>query len=76
MSEHEIRLMPEKIEFRKSTYSNGPAGCVEVAQLGVAVRDSKNPGGPVLHFTLEEWEPFEQGVREGQFEVRPKGTAG
>lgn len=48
-------------EFRKSSYSGGGNNCVEVATnvAGVvAVRDSKNPGGPVLTFTPAEWREF------------------
>jgi hypothetical protein len=54
----------ERIEsrWRKSSYSgNGGANCVEVAsgRSGVvAVRDSKNPDGPVLSFSPNEWERF------------------
>ena len=55
--------------WQKSTQS-GLNSCVEVAQLGceVAVRDSKNPDGPVLLFTISEWEVFLAGVRDGEFE--------
>jgi hypothetical protein len=37
------------LTWRKSTYTGGAEGqnCVELASQG-AVRDSKNPGGPVL----------------------------
>ena len=40
--------------WRKSSYSDDKGGdCVEVAQLpaAVAVRDSKDPGGPQLTFS-------------------------
>jgi hypothetical protein len=45
--------------WRKASYSgaNG-GGCVEVAQLPpavVAVRDSKDPDGPKLAFSPEDW---------------------
>jgi hypothetical protein len=33
----------------------------------VAVRDSKDPHGPVLAFTSGEWRAFLVGVSEGQF---------
>lgn len=41
------------MEWRKSSFSDGDANCVEVAHLvkGFAVRDSKDPSGPVLSFT-------------------------
>jgi hypothetical protein len=56
--------------WRKSTRS-GDNGCVEVAFVGdrVAVRDSKDPGGPVLVFTAHEWASFLGGVRDGEFEL-------
>jgi hypothetical protein len=48
--------------WRKSTRSGGNGGnCVEVADnLGdvVAVRDSKDPSGPVLTFGPESWRAF------------------
>lgn len=54
--------------WQKSSYS-GVNGCLEVAFLDgqVAVRDSKNQGGPVLRFTLTEWEAFVHGVLDGEF---------
>lgn len=56
--------------WRKSTRS-GPYSdnCVEVADLdgGKAVRDSKDPGGPVLVFTPSEWDAFVEGVAAGEF---------
>lgn len=37
-----------KIKWRKSSRSGGTGGnCIELASIG-AVRDSKNPSGPVL----------------------------
>lgn len=48
--------------WRKSSRSNGTGGdqCVEVARTGagVAVRDSKQPAGPVLVFTPADWRAF------------------
>lgn len=57
--------------WRKSTRS-GTNGCVEVAfvQGQVAVRDSKQRGGPVLVFTPQEWAAFLSGVRAGEFDQR------
>ncbi|MBL7487286.1 DUF397 domain-containing protein [Frankia sp. AgB1.9] len=44
--------------------------CVEVAvrRGEVRVRDSKDPHGPVLRFTVEEWSTFLGGARLGEFE--------
>ncbi|MFI6233864.1 DUF397 domain-containing protein [Micromonospora sp. NPDC050784] len=48
--------------WRKSTRSNGSGGaCVEVAANLpglVAVRDSKDPVGPVLVFPPDAWRAF------------------
>jgi Domain of unknown function (DUF397) len=52
--------------WRKSSHS-GSAGteCVEVARADrmTAVRDSKNPDGPVLCFTQSEWDAFISGIK-------------
>ena len=57
-------------EWHKSTFS-AANGCVEVAALDdrVAVRDSKEQGGPVLVFSRDEWSAFLGGVRAGQFDL-------
>jgi hypothetical protein len=49
--------------WRKSSYSNGQANCVETAVVGrdsrlVAVRDSKAPVGQVLTFRPSAWQRF------------------
>ncbi|MGH3770523.1 MAG: DUF397 domain-containing protein [Pseudonocardiaceae bacterium] len=55
--------------WRKSSRSNhGDAGqtdCVELAELRdrVAMRDSKDPAGPVLAFTRTQWRAFLGSVR-------------
>lgn len=53
--------------WRKSTYSNGTGGdCVEVADMPGgrhALRDSKNPHGPVLLFSANQWQAFTRGVK-------------
>jgi hypothetical protein len=51
----------------KASYSANGA-CVEVKSptpSAVAVRDSKVPGGPSLHFPPETWTGFVAGVRDG-----------
>jgi Domain of unknown function (DUF397) len=58
--------------WRKSTRSGGNGGdCVEVADnlAGVvAVRDSKDRGGPVLVFGADVWAAFVAGARNGLFD--------
>lgn len=62
--------------WRKSTKSQDNGGCVEVAELpgGIAIRDSKNPDGPVLVFSALEWDCFLDGVERGEF-PRPTMSA-
>jgi hypothetical protein len=53
----------------KSSYSNTGANCVEFSRtaLGdVAMRDSKNPGGPAFRFTPDEWRAFISAIRAGK----------
>ncbi|MGV9270838.1 DUF397 domain-containing protein [Kitasatospora sp. NPDC003701] len=57
-------------QWRKSTFSNGQGGCVEVAdgyERVVPVRDSKDPQGPALVFPAEAWRAFIAGVQSGEF---------
>jgi Domain of unknown function (DUF397) len=62
----------EALGWRKATAS-ATGACVEVAVLtegsGVAVRDSKDPNGPVLHYTEAEWRAFLHGARNGEFDL-------
>jgi Domain of unknown function (DUF397) len=55
--------------WRRSSFcANG--SCVEVAMAEgrVALRDSKDPSGPVLHFDKEAWEDFLVGSKTGMFD--------
>jgi hypothetical protein len=57
--------------WRKSARSSAQGNCVELAQLpdaGVAVRNSRDPGGPALVFTDAELEAFLGGVKDGDFD--------
>jgi hypothetical protein len=63
----------------KSSHSGDDGGnCVEVAPAAgskedsdhvIAVRDSKNPDGPELIFTPDEWHAFVAGVKDGEFDL-------
>lgn len=57
--------------WAKSSLSVGNGACVEVAALdsgGVLMRNSSDPGGPVLRFTRAEWDAFTGGVLLGEFD--------
>ncbi|RBQ22132.1 DUF397 domain-containing protein [Spongiactinospora rosea] len=54
--------------WRKSTYSDAGGECIEVARLTndrIALRDSKDPHGPVLIFSGAEWRQFTTGLARG-----------
>ncbi|HZM78715.1 MAG TPA: DUF397 domain-containing protein [Candidatus Limnocylindrales bacterium] len=61
----------EPLRWIKSTRSTSNGNCVEVAGTvtGIAVRDSKDPDGPVLRFSAEAWQGFIDGVRTGTFDL-------
>jgi Domain of unknown function (DUF397) len=55
----------------KSSRSMANGNCVEVGGLPgdpIRVRDSQNPGGPVLRFGAAEWGKFVGGVAKGEFD--------
>jgi hypothetical protein len=52
-----------------SSYSSSNGGqCIEVAArpASVCVRDSKDPGGPVLTFKASAWVQFADAVKSGE----------
>ena len=58
------------VTWVKSTLSFANGNCVEVADLPggeVLVRNSRDPGGPKLCFTRDEWVAFISGVQRGEF---------
>jgi Domain of unknown function (DUF397) len=58
--------------WRKSSYSGEEQSCVETAFLAdgrVAVRDSKDRGGPALIYTCAEWAAFLSGAKAGEFDL-------
>ena len=55
----------------KSSLSFSNGNCVEVADLPgrtIGLRNSRDPGGPVLRFTPDEWQAFLGGARNGAFD--------
>jgi hypothetical protein len=67
---------PAARRWVKSSHS-GPTGgnCVEIASLGsrrVAVRDSRIPDGPMLIFTVQQWQDFASGTKNGISDLRDR----
>jgi hypothetical protein len=60
------------VTWTKSTYSGDNGGCVEWATLEkrIGVRDSKDPGGPVLTFTGVSWQRFVDATRSGELNAK------
>jgi Domain of unknown function (DUF397) len=51
--------------WRKASHSGNNGGaCVEVAPAAVAVRDSKDPDGPRLAFTPQDWREFTSRLKQ------------
>jgi uncharacterized protein DUF397 len=46
--------------WRTSSHSGANGSCIQVAPAthGIAIRDSKDPCGPVLAFTAPQWTAF------------------
>lgn len=64
--------------WRKSRASNPSGCCVEVAALPdgtIAVRNSRDPGGPALVYTRAEVAAFLTGAKNGEFDdLYPGGS--
>jgi hypothetical protein len=60
----------------KSSYSSESANCVEVSldSDGLAMRDSKDPSGPVLTYDHAAWRNFVQAVAQGEFDRPARDT--
>ena len=54
----------------KAQVSTSYGQCVQVASApgGVAMRDSKDPDGPILLYTRTEFKAFLDGARNGDFD--------
>lgn len=62
-----------EIQWQTACESNA---CVEVGQTNcnchggeILIRDSKNPDGPVLSFSQDEWVAFIDRVKRNQFDL-------
>jgi Domain of unknown function (DUF397) len=66
-----VSAMPP-LRWQKSRRSNPSGNCVEMAELpggrGIAVRNSRDPEGPALIYTVAEIAAFLAGARDGDFD--------
>ena len=60
----------QQLVWRKAERSSNNGQCVEVASVvgKIIVRDSKDPGGPMLIYTPAEWTSFLDGTKKGKFD--------
>lgn len=68
MTNEAINSAPGAPSWRKSTRSLNNGNCVEVRRLigQVQVRDSKDPGGPMLTFDSDAWKAMLGAVALGR----------
>lgn len=70
MTVQDLISNPSRLRWVKSSLSYANGDCVQLARLPdgrIAVRDSKDPSGPVLRFSPLEWAAFLGGVANGEF---------
>ncbi|MFF3392186.1 DUF397 domain-containing protein [Streptomyces sp. NPDC002669] len=60
-------MTTESPRWFKSSHSENGGQCVEVATDLTAVRDSKNPHGPVLNTSPASFTTFVAGIKAGEF---------
>lgn len=60
----------KNLAWYKAQSSTVNGQCVEIASgVGkIAIRDSKDPGGPILVYTSAEFSAFLDGARNGEFD--------
>lgn len=70
---HMERRAPRVREWHTSRYSTNGGDCAEarIDDNGVDLRDSKNPDGPALRFTPDEWVALYLGMINGDPNVAP-----
>ena len=61
----------ESFGWRKARRSLANGNCVEVRPVngGIAVRDSKSPGGYVLAYSAPSWRAFTLAARQGHYDA-------
>jgi hypothetical protein len=58
-----------QLAWRVARRCNG-GECIQIASMGdhILFGDSKDPSGPVLKYSYEEWKAFAEGIRRGDFD--------
>ena len=58
------------LAWLKAQSSSHNGACVEIAETAgkIAIRDSKDPDGPILVYTATEFRAFLSGAQNGEFD--------
>lgn len=61
---------PDRLTWRKSSYSGANGNCVEIAETGdaILVRNSNRPGDGAIEFTRAELAAWIAGAKAGEFD--------
>jgi hypothetical protein len=61
----------EGLAWLKAQSSTANGQCVEIASAvgNIAIRDSKDPDGPILVYSASEFRAFLDGARNGEFDA-------
>jgi hypothetical protein len=71
-----MSMLENHPKWIKSSLSFANGNCVEVADLvggEIGVRNSRDPEGPALRFTRDEWDAFIGGCKLGEFDLDEDG---
>jgi hypothetical protein len=62
--------IPDDRRWRKSSYSANNSACVEISERPetIALRDSKDPEGPIIEVARADWRAFVDAVKRGEFD--------
>lgn len=63
-------LEVRNLDWRKAARSAGNGACVEIAQVNgqIAVRDSKDPEGPILSYSARVFRSFLRATKNGSID--------
>jgi hypothetical protein len=64
------RMLGHKSLIWRTALSCDGGACVEVAadQNSILIRNSRQPSGPLIEYTPEEWHEFVSGIKKGDFD--------
>lgn len=71
MSQNDLNV--SDLQWRKARRSANNGACVEAALSNgrILIRDSKDPGGPILDYRSSAWRAFTSEARIGHYDMFP-----